>query len=1291
MAGSQHRQLHSSQAEAAHTLNRHISVSAGPGSGKTSVLIERYVHILKTSDISIDQIVAITFTNRAASEMRERLRRELDSLIEKAALDEQRKWAQHKRRLDGAIITTIHGFCAGLLREFPIEAGLDPEFTLLDEHQTVMLEEAIVQQMVTEWITIGDQAVSALAAGIGRLKLASTLAAIYRSMRNQGLNPEQLAARTRENHSTTVEYEQALEELNSAMTSLVTKTGLKGVAEEKRKAIASEWPALKAMLNRGPGALEIADFCRGIEEFRRNRPSARDPLKQIIQRLDELIWENDLAGKVPRIWLDFQAREYSIRLAEMAGSLERRLKEEKRSIPALDFDDLQIEALAMLDRHPELIKKLTARYRFFLVDEFQDTNSLQRDLMERLVLNQPGTNLFIVGDRKQSIYGFRGADVQVFQDMAVALEGKGGSSKPLHFNFRSQAPLIHSFNHIFRQIFARPLHMTEDELEELGFVEHEASVSQRPECDGSELVELLIDSVPDVRHDPDEFGGGPRERDARQVALRCRTLVAESGLGGEDGRAQRGFRYSDIAILFRAMTQASLYETALRRARVPYQTIQGRGFYDRQEVTDLIQLLRFLDNRTDDLALAAVLRSPLCGLSDNVLLAIGAEKLLKAGSIPEKRRRRTRTLWSCLLRHAQNDLIPEAERSFVQRAIELLTELVRVRHGIAVSMLLRIAMERAEYRTVIAASFEGAQRLANVEKLIQLAERFERSGANNIRDFVRFVGDFERFSGREGEGRVDESQDAVRLMTIHQAKGLQFPVVIIPELHRKPQEKTDWFILDRARGLTVKIPDGRSSLAAGITMERLRERARWRDRFENARLLYVGATRAEDRLILTGSAPDLAKLDDPDGDDTWLAWICRSLNLRQESFKSGFIPIGDGGGIKLEINLADQPADRWAGLPTPYRRATTVTPPIDVSRPPEASFPLLKNIGGDSRLRSLSVTQLTNFTRCPRQYYFNRVLHAPERGDLAAWEQPEAPEPPANLTASLKGAAIHMFCERFVEGMEPDVCLRSSLDYILRTRMADRGEGIAIVHRDAAIKELRPLVENYLASGVRRRIESARVHGFPDYDSRGREQQERHARGPVTTNGAAFSEQSFSLRHDGRLIRGTIDKLLVVGDERLELRAEIIDFKTNRFNFSKREGSESPTGAKASGSSGVSGPQAKEQLLSNAVESAALGVRMQMQIYALAVRELLPSVTEVKATLHFVHPNIEYSLDQGLLDPVACRHALDATLTGIDAASRSGEYSPLTGTHCRTCGFLNICHAGRRALVELEDDRGLSY
>ena len=234
-AVNQTRILEPEQAAAAHAIERHISVTAGPGAGKTTVLVERYLHILREHRLpSIDQIVAITFTNRAANEMRERLRKELDKLLRNATAGERQRWMRYKRTVDGAVITTIHGFCMRLLREFPVEARFDPQFILLDEHRAAMLLQAAVEESLTEFINRGHEPVSRLTAGIGRQRLATALFEMYLKVRGQGLSLDHVLKQTTESHSAASDYRILFRELDERMADLIAARGLASRAAEKR-------------------------------------------------------------------------------------------------------------------------------------------------------------------------------------------------------------------------------------------------------------------------------------------------------------------------------------------------------------------------------------------------------------------------------------------------------------------------------------------------------------------------------------------------------------------------------------------------------------------------------------------------------------------------------------------------------------------------------------------------------------------------------------------------------------------------------------------------------------------------------------------------------------------------------------------------------------------------------------------------------------------------------------------------------------------------------------------------
>ena len=275
LTDSKPRVLKPEQAAAAQTLDRHLSVTAGPGAGKTFVLVERYLEILRSKKVSVDNIVAITFTNRAANEMRQRVRERIDALLRASSGNERQTWLRHKRALEGAVITTIHGFCSRLLHEFPIEANIDPQFMLLDEHQAAMLLDAVVEESLTEAIHHGNEKIIQLAQGTGRAALAAALAELHRKYRGEGLSLETLEKLTAANHASPVDYVSGLKELDARMGDLLSARRLTKSAEEKRIKAAQEWPSLRSILAQPPNEKTIAVYCQAIEDFR--RALAKDP------------------------------------------------------------------------------------------------------------------------------------------------------------------------------------------------------------------------------------------------------------------------------------------------------------------------------------------------------------------------------------------------------------------------------------------------------------------------------------------------------------------------------------------------------------------------------------------------------------------------------------------------------------------------------------------------------------------------------------------------------------------------------------------------------------------------------------------------------------------------------------------------------------------------------------------------------------------------------------------------------------------------------------------------------
>jgi ATP-dependent exoDNAse (exonuclease V) beta subunit len=472
----------------------------------------------------------------------------------------------------------------------------------------------------------------------------------------------------------------------------------------------------------------------------------------------------------------------------------------------------------------------------------------------------------------------------------------------------------------------------------------------------------------------------------------------------------------------------------------------------------------------------------------------------------------------------------------------------------------------------------------------------------------------------------------------------------------------------------------------------LRERNQQREQFESMRLLYVAATRAEDRLILSGATTesDLKNLQTTMRDQ-WLAWLWQALEL-DEHPQSALLEFG--GGAQIDMRVSREMRSREA---TTSAVLAATGPSIDTSQPLEKTFPLLSPVEVErgSTLRRFTVTQLLNFQRCARQYYFERLLRVPGAEELSVWNDAEAPEPPANLTATLKGAVIHRFCETFCEGDDVETRLRESFDHVRSIRIAQLAGRPLQVDAEVAVSDLLPLAQNYLASDVFRRVQRAsRIDGLKN---------SKFAIPNSKSSPGLWSELRFRLRRPLGTLTGTIDKLLIIPATK-GIDVEIIDFKTNRFPRAadkvraKRALAESipvsrgvasaPRGQVAfdfettAELTAVVGPSADESI-GEQIENAASDYRLQMQAYALAFRELLPReerINSLRVTLHFIQPNVEKSLPAGLLEAEACARAVDAAmseLVSLDGTIAAEDFPTTTNSHCRTCSFLDFCSAGQ--------------
>ncbi|HYK21502.1 MAG TPA: PD-(D/E)XK nuclease family protein, partial [Pyrinomonadaceae bacterium] len=440
------------------------------------------------------------------------------------------------------------------------------------------------------------------------------------------------------------------------------------------------------------------------------------------------------------------------------------------------------------------------------------------------------------------------------------------------------------------------------------------------------------------------------------------------------------------------------------------------------------------------------------------------------------------------------------------------------------------------------------------------------------------------------------------------------------------------------------------------------KRHAWREQFESMRLLYVAASRAEDRLIMSGVTEEIAALNR--GNDCWLKWVWQALEMEGRS-SSGVVQLTSDVDLQLTVNLADEPVEE-------IESQADVEPQTNLASADslQAAFPLIETIGRQTgnAIHRFSVTQLINYRRCPRQYYFDRVLKVPTAEELSVWNNAEAPEGPANLTATLKGAVIHRFCERYTVDQNIEECLRRSFDDVVRARPSQLADRLVEIDIDVAIKDLLPLAKNYLASDVFKRVEAVPKIVADDSPP------------PPGGQPGLWSEIGFRLRRPLGILFGIIDKLLITRAEDGALQIEIIDFKTHHIKAEKFAATVEGPAPRVAAKTTQFAFNFEDPAKTGAVKTAAEDYELQMQGYALAVRELLPSLADstLRVTLHFLHPNVEVHLVDELLEPARCQQAVDEAMQRTIYSSDPADFPVRTAPHCRMCNFLRVCTAGKQ-------------
>jgi len=785
-------ELSGEQAAAVTEASTAFVLSAGAGSGKTRVLTERYAVAVEAGGRSaFDSTLAITFTEKAAGELWERVRSRVEAAGGSALSD----------GIESAWISTIHSMCSRFLRRHALEIGIDPQFSVGSTVELGMIRKRVFDAVVRselDSLTIANSDVLFRAFGLSGLFL--TVSFIAEQVRAMGLRPSDIITCDAVDTSEIRMLLDCLEALCDEYDSLSeTQTILGNIA-----ALGGLVQAGRLWLGGSAPIGELAIVACGLKQNRRGSQDVKDIAEQALAHAERLAL---LAAQ-------YAVKPYEQALVELVQRFSDGYRNERREAGLLDFEDLQGLVIELFELRPDIAVRYAEQFSLVMVDEFQDTNALQMRLIDSLAPN----GIVAVGDERQSIYRFRHADVDILRRRTQTASVR----HTLQTNYRSHPDLVRFFNGIFGGEPFWPggfLSLAPGRSDEAG-------EETTPYRGIPRVSALLVDAA--------ECGENKDADEAALLAEHIRELV--------DGGVPPG----DIAILLRAMTAADLFAGALRDVGVEVFVSSGGTYFDRPEVLDLEMLLRLASNTNDTEALAHVLAGPLTSVSENTL----GRLRLSAGK---------GALWiSC--RQAHRLPIEEADAAGISRLVEVVEALREGRAGAGLSEMIHEACERLEYDlTLFSRGFEGARAWANVLKLARVAGEFESSSAGGVQAFLDYLELKREIEGRESLAAFAvEGVDAVRIMSIHAAKGLEFPVTVVANLGRAPGRNVASAVLSTSGGeafLGMKLPAG--ALVGSDSTETLGHMQAVRAEQEAAsaeekRLFYVACTRACEVLVLCG-------------------------------------------------------------------------------------------------------------------------------------------------------------------------------------------------------------------------------------------------------------------------------------------------------------------------------------------------------------------------------------------------------------------------------------------------------
>ncbi len=970
------KKLTAAQLRAIRTFEGPLFIAAGAGSGKTAVVTRRFVQAVASGFASVDEILTITFTRKAAAEMMERIRcylRKGETVDASGDGAQEERMLEAYRKIESARISTIDSFCASLLRANALAAGIDPGFAAADESRAVMLQEeafdAALKELVARWQNRDKAAVIGFITAYDpdvNGKLFKIVKSVYEKLRSQGKAATLPQPQLPDVEAAKLELSGAIRDAQEAINK-IDKPGsnLKKCSEQ---------------LSNLAAALEQAEPVKAEEAVKDSpiNPGNLGKMKPAIEPVKECrrIYLTALCSHAAAGALDF--------FRELLETFHQEYSRKKEELGLLDFADLTLKARELLLQNEDIKQKTASSFRLVMVDEYQDTNPLQ-DEMIRLISGENLENLMVVGDENQSIYGFRDADVSLFRQQRERAR-RGGWLIELKKNFRSHPQVLDFADHVFNSAgMLSP-----------GYLKLQPGA--KPDgCRENCRVEVILvnNSVPSP-DDPSKTvtakGGITRAAEAGEIAARLRRLFNDP---------ESGFCAGDAAILLRTRASVDFYCDALTQAGIESYLAAGSGYHEKLELRDVVSMFKLIVNPLDDLAMLSVLRSPYVGLSDEALFWL--RQPLADEDMTET------PIWPSLKQTGRLDRLELADREKLLVFSERLKQMRLAAGRETLRALAARAINSGDYAAMVLAGEKGRQDFANLMKLLDMADDFEDSWGSGVAEFAEFLERQKEAGAREVEAPTEaEGVDAVRIMTMHSAKGLEFPLVVLPDLGNGSsggKRDSSVLLVDRGRGsrIGLQYKTGGAGGDSAFDYDELKIEQDDREIEERKRLLYVAMTRAERLLIVSGVAPAGKKGDMQKNPFSWLRcrlgmpWGVAEISEDGCYYKT----FGDA---KTRLRICADPEGAAARSPQAGDAAA------GGARIPEIREEINRMPGPAVHVPpAITPTALDAYAACPRRYWLENVLRA---GELFPETPAAAAEAKERLSNTEIGSLIHKVLEQ---------------------------------------------------------------------------------------------------------------------------------------------------------------------------------------------------------------------------------------------------------------------------------------